>query len=83
MVKLRNRWLNPRGWVDEPVPGYPKRPLPRDEDAAKALKKRTLTNLYNVRLQRLGDAHEALDAAAAVAYGWSADISDGDVLCAG
>ena len=31
-------------WVDEPVPGYPKRAVPRDEDAAKALKKRTLTN---------------------------------------
>ena len=36
-------------WVDEPVHGYPKRPAPRDEDAAKALKKRTLTNLYNAR----------------------------------
>ena len=35
--------------MDEPVPGYPKRPVPRDEDAAKALKKRTLTNLYNSR----------------------------------
>lgn len=34
-------------WVDESVPGYPQRPVPRDEDAAKALKKRTLTNLYN------------------------------------
>ena len=33
-------------WVEEPVPGYPKRPVPRDEEAAKALKKRTLTNLY-------------------------------------
>ena len=83
MVELRDRWLNSRGWVDEPVPGYPKRPLLRDEDAAKAFKKRTLTNLYNIRPQRLGDAHEALDAAAAAAYGWSADISDGDVLRAG
>ncbi len=35
--------------VCDTVPGYPKRPVPRDEDAAKALKKRTLTNLYNVR----------------------------------
>ncbi len=32
--------------MDEPVPVYPKRPIPRDEDAAKVLKKRTLTNLY-------------------------------------
>ncbi len=80
LVELRDRWLNPPEWVDEPVPGYPKRPVPRDEDAAKALKKRTLTNLYNARPQWLADAHEALDAAVAAAYGWSADISDDDVL---
>ena len=63
LVALRDRWLNPPEWVewvDEPVPGYPKRPVPRDEDAAKALKKRTLTNLYNARPQWLADAHEAL-----------------------
>ena len=66
--------------MDEPVPGYPKRPIPRREDAAKALKKRTLTNLYNARPQWLVNAHAALDAAVAAAYGWSADISDDDVL---
>ena len=55
-------------------------PTPRGEEAAKALKKRTLTNLYNARPQWLADAHEALDAAVAAAYGWSADISDEDVL---
>ena len=83
LVELRDRWLNPPewvDWVDEPVPGYPKRPVPRDEDAAKALKKRTLTNLYNARPQWLADAHTALDAAVAAAYGWPADISDDDVL---
>ena len=83
LVELRDRWLNPPEWVewvDEPVPGYPKRPVPRGEDAAKALKKRTLTNLYNARPQWLADAHEALDAAVAAAYGWSADISDDEVL---
>ena len=83
LVELRDRWLNPPEWVewlDEPVPGYPKRPVPRDEDTAKALKKRTLTNLYNARPQWLADAHEALDAAVAAAYGWPADISDDDVL---
>ena len=83
LVALRDRWLNPPEWVewvDEPVPGYPKRPVPRDEDAAKALKKRTLTNLYNARPQWLADAHEALDAAVAAAYGWPADISDDEVL---
>ncbi len=77
---MRERWLNPLEWVDEPDPGYPKRSIPRDEDAAKALKKRTLTNLYNARPQWLVDAHQALDAAVAAAYGWSADISDDDVL---
>ena len=63
LVELRDRWLNPPEWVewvDEPVPGYPKRPIPRDEDAAKALKKRTLTNLYNARPQGLADAHKVL-----------------------
>ena len=63
LVELRDRWLNPPEWVkwiDEPVPRYPKRPVPRDEDAAKALKKRTLTNLYNARPQWLADAHAAL-----------------------
>ena len=83
LVELRDRWLNPPEWVewvDEPVPGYPKRPVPRDEDAAKALKKRTLTSLYNARPQWLADAHDALDAAVAAAYGWSADITDDDAL---
>ena len=83
LVELRDRWLNPPewvDWVDEPVPGYPKRPVPRDEDAAKALKKRTLTNLYNARPQWLAHAHAALDAAVASAYGWPADISDDAAL---
>ena len=83
LVDLRDRWLNPPEWVewvDEPAPGYPQRPVPRDEDAAKALKKRTLTNLYNARPQWLADAHAALDAAVAAAYGWPADIDDDDVL---
>lgn len=83
LVELRDRWLNPLEWVewvDEPVPGYPKRPVARDADAAKALKKRTLTNLYNARPQWLVDAHDALDAAVAAAYGWPADIAAEDVL---
>ena len=83
LVELRDRWLNPPEWVewvDEPVPGYPKRPVARDADAAKALKKRTLTNLYNARPQWLADAHDALDAAVAAAYGWPVNIADDDVL---
>ena len=83
LVERRDRWLNPPEWVewvDEPVPGYPKRPVPRNEQAANDLKKRTLTNLYNTRPQWLADAHEALDEAVAAAYGWPADISDEDIL---
>ena len=66
--------------MDEPVPLYPKRPVPRDEESAKALKKRTLTNLYNARPQWLADAHTVLDAAVAAAYGRPADISDDEAL---
>ena len=74
---IRLEWVE---WVDEPVPGYPKRPVPRDGEAAEALKKRTLTNLYNARPQWLDDAHAVLDAAVASAYGWPADISNDDAL---
>ena len=83
LVELRDKWLNPPEWVewvDEPVPGFPKRPIPCDVDASKELKKRTLTNLYNARPQWLVDAHRELDAAVAAAYGWSASISDDAVL---
>ena len=83
LVERRDRWLNPSEWVEwvaEAVPGYPKRPVSRNETAAKALKKRTLTNLYNARPQWLVDAHATLDSAVAVAYGWSADITDDDAL---
>ena len=66
--------------MDESVPGYPKRPVPRNEATAKELKARTLTNLYNARPQWLADAHNALDAAVAAAYGWDADIEDEEVL---
>ena len=76
--ELRDRWLNPPEWVewrDEPAPGYPKRPVPRGDSAAKELKNRTLTNLYNAQPQWLKDAHAALDAAVAAAYGWDSNIS--------
>ncbi len=83
LVELRNRWLNPPEWVDwidEPAPNYPRRPVPRDEAAAKQLKTRTLTNLYNQRPQWLANAHAALDSAVAAAYNWPAGISDDDAL---
>jgi hypothetical protein len=64
----------------EVVPGYPDRILPKDAQAAVALKTRTLTNLYNLRPQWLADAHRDLDAAVAAAYGWPAKISEEDAL---
>ena len=85
LVALRNRWLNPPEWVEwvnEPVPGYPERPVPRNDTAAKELKARTLTSLYNDRPQWLADAHAAIDEAVAAAYGWPADISEDDALAA-
>jgi type II restriction/modification system DNA methylase subunit YeeA len=80
---LRRNWLNPADLVriePEVVPGYPDRILPKDADAAKKLKARTLTNLYNQRPQWLADAHEALDRAVAAAYGWPEDISTEEAL---
>ena len=83
LADLRDRWLNPPEWVewvDEPDPRYPKRVVPRDEAVAKELKARTLTNLYNTCPQWLTDAHSALDAAVAEAYGWDPRISKDDAL---
>jgi type II restriction/modification system DNA methylase subunit YeeA len=81
--ELRNNWLNPSDLivrVPEVVEGYPDRILPKDEAAAQVLKKRTLTNLYNERPAWLDNAHRALDAAVANAYGWEADIPDDEIL---
>ena len=83
LVELRDRWLNPPEWVewiDEPVPGYPKRPVARDGAAEKQLKARTLTKLYNARPQWLSNAHADNDAAVAAAYGWDAAISEEEAL---
>ena len=66
--------------MDEPVPGFPKRTVARDDAAAKVLKARTLTNLYNARPQWLTDAHADVDAAVATAYGWNADVPDSEAL---
>ena len=55
-------------------PGYPKRPAPRDEAAAKKLEARTLTSLYNAGPRWLADAHAALDAAISAACGRPADL---------
>lgn len=80
---LRESWLNPSDLVRqeaEVVPGFPDRIIPLDEEAEKVLKKRTLTNLYNERPTWLANAHAELDEAVAAAYGWPADISEGDAL---
>lgn len=74
--ELRENWLNPANLVirtPEVVPGYPDRLLPKDEAAAKTLKTRTLTNLYNQRPTWLENTHKALDEAVADAYGWGDD----------
>lgn len=86
--ELRENWLNPDDLVDrfpEVVAGYPDRIVPRDDAAAKELKKRTLTNLYNVRPAWLEHAHKALDEAVAEAYGWGDDwrhglLTDDEIL---
>jgi type II restriction/modification system DNA methylase subunit YeeA len=86
LVELRDNWLNPPEWVrrvPEVVPGYPDRLLPVDDHAAAELKKRTLTNLYNARPAWLDQAHRALDAAVAAAYGWDDDtpaLPDDEIL---
>ncbi|MGL3108904.1 hypothetical protein [Bradyrhizobium sp. BR 1432] len=80
---LREKWLNPPDLTrrePEVVPGFPDRLVPIDDAAAKILKKRTLTNLYNERPTWLANAHADLDAAVAAAYGWPADISEEDAL---
>ncbi|MDQ5905616.1 MAG: hypothetical protein QG590_97, partial [Pseudomonadota bacterium] len=87
--ELRENWLNPPEWVErvpEVVPGFPDRIVPKPEHAAE-LKKRTLTNLYNQRVDGkaawLDNAHKALDAAVAAAYGWTdygPDMPDEEIL---
>ncbi len=48
--------------------------------SAAELRKRTLTNLYNARPTWLENIHGRLDAAVADAYGWPADLADGEIL---
>ena len=61
---LRSGWLNP----------------PADSVSPTQLKRRTLTNLYNKPPTWLQLAHRGLDRAVCAAYGWSSDISDGQIL---
>lgn len=74
--ELRQNWLNPPEWVEwvrtpeEEKAGFPARPVARPGHEAE-LKQRTLMNLYNQRPAWLDQAHQALDAAVAAAYGWT------------
>lgn len=80
LSEQRAKWLKPTELVNripEVVTGYPDRILPKDSEAAKVLKTRTLTNLYNDRPAWLNNAHKALDEAVAEAYGWGDDWRDG------
>jgi hypothetical protein len=52
----------------------------RDDECAKKLAKRTLTNLYNERPAWLANAHAKLDAAVAAAYGFPVDLTDEQIL---
>jgi hypothetical protein len=58
---------------------YP-RIVPKDQECARELKKRTLTNLCNQRPAWLDLAHKRLDEAVFAAYGWDRTISDEEVL---
>jgi hypothetical protein len=80
---LRSAWLNPRDCVTctrEIVVGFPDRFIPIDDEAARELSSRTLTILYNERPTWLVEVHKKLDAAVALAYGWSPDISTEEAL---
>ncbi len=79
----RKLWLNPPEWVrEEPdvIPSLPMRLIPVSDEAAKQLKKRTLTNLYNERPTWLANLHQTLDAAVFAAYGWPDDITNEQML---
>jgi hypothetical protein len=79
----RSRWLNPPELLKTApplAPGQPEQRVAKDETAAKELKKRTLTGLYNARPTWLDLLHKKLDVAVFAAYGWPADISDEDIL---
>jgi len=84
-------WLYPPEWcerVPEVIPSglkispYPVRIVART-GFDRVLAGRTLTNLYNKRPRWLAQAHEALDAAVAAAYGWadySPTMADEEIL---
>ena len=54
--------------------------MAKDQDSAKLLSSRTLTNLYNERPTWLDLAHRKLDEAVFAACGWDAGLSDEEIL---
>ncbi len=85
LTEARDRWLNPVEWVDwtrtpeEATAGFPLRPIAKPGFEA-ALKKRTLTHLYNERPTWLANLHFHLDKAVAAAYGWEWPLDDDEIL---
>ncbi|MBN8225578.1 MAG: class I SAM-dependent DNA methyltransferase [Xanthomonadales bacterium] len=85
LVEARDRWLNPPEWVnwertpEEEAAGFPARPVAKPGHEA-ALKRRTLTNLYNERPAWLAMLHRTLDEAVATAYGWEWPLTDDEIL---
>lgn len=83
LAAQRARWLDPPEWVqrvEEEAPGYPSRAMARGPGAARALKERTLTRLYNGQPGWLVEAHRALDRAVARAYGWAEEAGEETAL---
>ena len=82
LYQQRQNWLYPSGClkvVDEKTVWGP-RQVPVDEDAAKLLANRTMSNLYKSPPEWLILAHKELDEAVAKAYGWPEEISEDEVL---
>ena len=67
--QLRENWLNPLDEFGRPY-----------LEGSAELRRRTLTNLYNQNPTWLQNAHAALDAAVAAAYGWPPALSEQEIL---
>lgn len=80
---LRNKWLYPDNLIFEKadvVSFHPRLRVPKNAAAAKVLKSRTLTKLYNAQPDWLIEAHRNLDEAVVEAYGWSNSLGDDELL---
>ncbi|MFT5421328.1 MAG: type II restriction/modification system DNA methylase subunit YeeA [Candidatus Endobugula sp.] len=83
LVDVRDNWLNPFEYVDhvkEIVPGLPDRIIPKDNETAKLIRKRTLTDLYNSQPAWLVKLQSDLDNAVLDAYGIRRDAKDKEIL---